>query len=192
MTAPSSLAGVQPVAGRRHADLGVTPVRATSRHDRSVTARGIWVLDVDGQRLVDRAHGADGPEPRPRRARGPGCPWISIHLAPATTPTPRPLLKGALPCEPDSSSPCPSQLAAVVIIGGVALATPAVGLTSTPIANGTLDPVNVHVKNRRLDDQAPDRGLSPASRSSRTRWSPAARSDGTATPARASINREVR
>ena len=41
----------------------------------------------------------------------------------------------------------PIALAAVVIIGGVALATPAVGLTSTPIANGTLDPVNIHVKN---------------------------------------------
>ena len=41
----------------------------------------------------------------------------------------------------------PIALAAAVIIGGVALATPAVGLTTTPIANGTLDPVNVHVKN---------------------------------------------
>ena len=50
----------------------------------------------------------------------------------------------------------PIALAAVVIIGGVALATPAVGLTSTP-----------------------------ASRSSRTRWSPVARSGGIAIPARA-------
>ena len=41
----------------------------------------------------------------------------------------------------------PVALAAIVVIGGVALATPASGLTSTPIANGTLDPVNIHVKN---------------------------------------------
>jgi len=41
----------------------------------------------------------------------------------------------------------PIALAAVALIGGVALATPAVGLTSTPIASGSLDPVNIHVRN---------------------------------------------
>jgi len=37
-------------------------------------------------------------------------------------------------------------LAAVVAFGGVVMATPAVGLTSTPIASGTLDPVNLNVR----------------------------------------------
>ncbi len=37
-------------------------------------------------------------------------------------------------------------LTAVVAITGVVMATPAVGVTSTPIASGTLDPVNLNVR----------------------------------------------
>jgi quercetin dioxygenase-like cupin family protein len=40
-----------------------------------------------------------------------------------------------------------AALVAVVALGGVAVATPASGLTSTTIASGTLDPVNFLVKN---------------------------------------------
>ena len=37
-------------------------------------------------------------------------------------------------------------LVAVIALGGVVMATPAVGLTSTSIASGTLDPVNINVR----------------------------------------------
>ena len=78
----------------------------------------------------------------------------------------------------------PVALAAVVIVGGIALATPAIGLTSTPIANGTLDPVNIHVRNGDWMTKLQIKGESSVS-VVQNRWCPVARSGGTAIPARA-------
>ena len=96
---------VQPVAGRRHADLGLPP-GGHLRHDR-------WCRDtgVDPRRRWatprDPGHGTDGPD-RGHEGGGPGRHRFHPPRARHHTDT-QPLLKGAIPCVPDSSSPCPSR-----------------------------------------------------------------------------------
>ena len=107
-----------------------------------MSATGVFILDVDGQRLVIDVPELPG-ETAATKAEVQGV-LDSIRIAPANPPTPKSFLKGRHVMRTRLFFAMPIALAAAVIIGGVALATTAVGVTST---HGTLDPVNIHVKN---------------------------------------------